>query len=98
MTSDGRMLPFATVKPVIGGAFGIGPNAQEGAKGVERVEAPVKAKGKFVEVGLKVLWANAVVTASKPAFHIAENKVNDRQGGCQPDRHGRNYLRKCERE
>ncbi len=55
------MLPLAAVKPVIGRTFAIGPDAQERAEGVERVEAAVKPECELVEVGLQVLRLAAPV-------------------------------------
>ena len=46
------VLPLAAVEAVIGRAFAIGPDAEQRAEGVERVEAPIEAKREFVEVGL----------------------------------------------
>ena len=78
--TDIRVRPLATVKPVIGRAFPVCADAQERAEGIEEwVETPVKAEGKFVEVGLQVLRANAVVCAAKPAFQVAKGQVDDRQ-------------------
>jgi hypothetical protein len=80
MTSHRRMLPLAAVEPVIGRAFAVRPDAQERAKGVERVEAAVKAEGELVEVGLQVLGADrAMVRAAEPSLQVAENQVDDGQ-------------------
>ena len=47
-----RVRPVAGIKFVIGRCLCITSDAEQRAEGVERVEAPVKAKREFVEVGL----------------------------------------------
>lgn len=80
VASHRRMLPLAAVEAVIGRAFAVRANAEQRAKGVERVEPPVKAERELIQVGLKVLRLDApVVRASKPSLQIRENKVNDGQ-------------------
>src|SRR5260221_8476384 len=84
MTANRRVFPFARVKLGIGRSSGFAADPQQQAEGVERVEPAVKAEGELVEVGLQVLRADAVMAAAKPAFEIAENEVNDRQGFLGP--------------
>jgi hypothetical protein len=47
-----RMLPVAGIKLGIGRRLYCAGDAEQRAEGIERVEAPVEAKRKFVEVGL----------------------------------------------
>src|SRR5712691_5075602 len=80
MTSHRGVLPLARVQPVIRGAFAIGPDAEQGTEGVERVEAAVKSERKLVQVGLKVLRADgAVMRSVEPCLQVRKDKVNDRQ-------------------
>lgn len=44
-TSQGVVLPLAAIEAVIGRAFAIRADAQQRAKGVERIEAAIKAEG-----------------------------------------------------
>ena len=46
MTTSRRMLPISTVEFGIGWGADLSANAEQRAEGIERVEAPVKAKGK----------------------------------------------------
>lgn len=56
-------------------------DAEQRAEGVEGIEATVEAEGEFVEIGLQVLLADAVMNAAKPGFEIGEHEVNDGQKG-----------------
>ena len=49
LSSQAVMLPLAAVEPVIGRAFAVGPDAQERAEGVERIEAAVKAERELIQ-------------------------------------------------
>ena len=51
---QGVVFPLAAVEAVIGRAFTIRADAEQRAKGIERIEAPVKAEGEFVQVSLSV--------------------------------------------
>ena len=42
----------------------IASNAKQGAKSVERIETAIEAEREFVEIGLQVLRADAVVNAA----------------------------------
>ena len=80
MRADLLMLPVSAIEAVIGRAFAVCTNAEQRAEAVEWVEAPVKAEGKFVEVGLQVLGIDpSMVRPLQPSLEVAENKVNDRQ-------------------
>jgi hypothetical protein len=48
-------------------------------KRVERIETSVEPEREFVEVGLKVLRADAVMAAPQPAFQVGEDQMRDRQ-------------------
>ena len=75
-----RMFPSSLVNPGIGRAFAVGPDAEQRAEGVERIEAPVKAERKFIEVGLQVLRFDApVMRPLQPRLEVRENEVNDGQ-------------------
>jgi len=56
-------------------------DAEQGTEGVERIEAAVEAEGEFVEIGLKMLWADTVMDAPQPGLEIGEREVDDRQEG-----------------
>ena len=47
-----RMQPVAGIQLGIGWCLYITSDAEQRAEGVERIEAPIEAKRKFVEVGL----------------------------------------------
>src|ERR1700676_789717 len=80
MIANRRVLPLAAIEAVVGRRLAVCGNAQQRAEAVERVEAPVKAEGKFVEIGLKVLRIDAaVVRAFEPSLQVAENQVDDGQ-------------------
>ena len=51
-TTTRRMLPVAGIKLGVGRCLHLPRNSEQRAEGIERVEAPVEAKRKFVEVGL----------------------------------------------
>lgn len=70
------MLPVTGIEIGVGGGLSVPADAQQRPKGVERVEAPVKAEGVFVEVRLKVLLADPVVAALQPAFEVAEHQMH----------------------
>src|SRR5579859_6296847 len=79
MRTTASVLPTAIIKPFIGRRSGFGANSEQRAKGVEGIEPAVKPERELVEVGLKVLRRDAVMTALKPAFEVAENQVDDGQ-------------------
>ena len=82
MTTNRRVLPLPAVEAIVGRAFAVRTDTQQRAEGIERGEAPVKAKGELVEVGLKVLRADAVVRAAKPSLQVAENQVKVKFSHC----------------
>jgi hypothetical protein len=47
-----RMRPIPRIKLGIGRGDRIAGDPEQGAEGIERIEPPVEAEGKFVEVGL----------------------------------------------
>ena len=61
MTSHRGVLPLAAIEAVIGRAFAVRADAEQRAKGVERVKAPVKAERELIQVGLQVLRLDAPV-------------------------------------
>lgn len=79
MTTSHGMLPFSAVKLGVGRGRALATDPEQGPEGVERVETAIEAKRKFVQVGLKVLRTDAVVTAAKPGFQVAEYQVDDGQ-------------------
>ena len=71
MIANRRMLPVAAVKVGVSRGFAVGADAEQRTEGIERVEAPVKAEGKFVEVSLQVLGLDAaVMRALQPRFQV----------------------------
>ena len=54
---------------------------QQGAEGVEGVEAAVEAERELIEVRLQMLRADAVMDAAQPGFEIGEREVHDGQKG-----------------
>jgi len=65
----------------IGRSGDIARDPEQGTECVKRVEAPVKAEGEFVEIGLQVLRTDAVVDAAQPGFEIGEHEMDDGQKG-----------------
>lgn len=79
MATTISVLPTARIKPFVGRGGGVPANSEQRTEGIERVEAAVEPEGELVEVGLKVLRADAVMAAHQPAFQVAENQVDDGQ-------------------
>ena len=73
------MHPFPRIEFIEGRCSDIASDAEQGAEGVEWVEAPVKAERELIEVGLKMLMADTVMDADEPRFQIGEDEMNDRQ-------------------
>ena len=73
---------FFCIKFGIGRRSDVASNAEQGAESVKWVGAAVEAgEAEFVELGLQVLRADAVVSATQPCFEMGEHEVNDRQEG-----------------
>lgn len=79
MITNRGVFPISAVEIGIGRGRHFATDAQQRAEGIERVEAPIEAERKFVEVGLQMLGADAVVAPAKPAFEVAEHEVDDGQ-------------------
>jgi hypothetical protein len=79
MTTTFRMLPIARIQAGIGGGLVAAREPKQAAEAVERVVAAVEAEGELVEVGLKVLGADAVVRAPQPGLQVREDHVDHRQ-------------------
>src|SRR6266849_6485722 len=79
MTTTVSVLPTARIKPFVGRSGGVPADPEQRTEGIEGVKAPVEPEGELIEVGLKVLRANAVMAAHQPAFEVAENQVDDGQ-------------------
>lgn len=77
MTASHGVLPVSIIKLPVGGRLRFAADPKQGTEGVERIEAPVKAEREFVQVGLEVLVADAVMASAQPTFEIAENEVDD---------------------
>ena len=73
------MHPFPRIEFVEGGRADITSDPDQGAEGIEWVEALVKAEREFVEVGLKMLMADTVMDTDEPRFQIGEDEMDDRQ-------------------
>jgi hypothetical protein len=56
------MFPLPTVKFAIGRALALTADPKQGAEGVERVEASIKAEGELVEIGLKMESISELLT------------------------------------
>jgi hypothetical protein len=75
-----RMLPSSLVNPGIGRAFAVGPDAEQRAERIERVEPPVEAEGELIEVGLQVLrFDAAMMRPLQPRLEVRKNEVDDGQ-------------------
>jgi len=74
-----RVLPFPRIEFVEGRCADVAGDAEQGAEGVEWVEAPVKAERELIEVGLKMAAADTVMDAVDPRFQIGEDHMDDRQ-------------------
>src|SRR5512144_2183671 len=61
-----------------GGHFGEG-DAEKGTEGGVSGVAAVEAKGEFVEIGLQVFAAQAVIDAERPAFEVGEEAMRPRE-------------------
>jgi hypothetical protein len=72
---------FFGIKLGIGWRGDIAHDAQQGAEGVEGVEAAVEAERELIEVRLQMLRADAVMDAAQPGFEIGEREVHDGQKG-----------------
>src|SRR6202142_1806739 len=73
-----RMLPSSFVNPGIGRAFAVGPDAEQRAEGVERIEASVKAERELIEVGLQMLWFDApVMRPLQPRLEVRKHEVDN---------------------
>jgi hypothetical protein len=77
--TTGWVCPFSRVKLFEGWGNNVARNSEQRTKGVERIEATIEAKREFVEIGLQVLVANAVVSALKPSLQVGENEMGDGQ-------------------
>ena len=55
-----------------------GGNAEKGAEGGMASAAAVEAESKLVEIGLKVLAAQAVIDAERPDLEVGEDAVHPR--------------------
>ena len=74
-----RMLPGSGVELCVGRCGDVARDAEQGTKGVERIEPPVEAEGEFVEVGLQVLVTDPVMDAVQPRFQVCEDEMDDWQ-------------------
>ena len=70
MSTNSRVLPVARIQLNISRRSGLAADAEQRAKGVERVEPSVKSERELIEVGLQVLRRYAVMTAAQPAFQV----------------------------
>ncbi len=55
---------FGGVKLGIGWCSDVTSNAEQGSESIEGIETSVETEGEFVEIGLQVLRADAVVNAA----------------------------------
>jgi len=75
------VLPLAGIYHVVGGAGGIAGDPEQGAESVEGIVPPVEAENEFVEVGLQMLMAHAVMDPDQPGLQVGEDEVGDGQEG-----------------
>ena len=68
------MHPFARIEFVEGRRADIASDAEQGAEGVEWVEAPVEAERELIEVGLKMMMADTVMDTGEPGFQVGEDR------------------------
>src|SRR5574342_1193844 len=64
------------VQLLVGRGLVLTSKAQERLEGGHWRPPAVEAKGEFVEIGLKVSVANAVMRAPKPGLEVPEHPVN----------------------
>ena len=81
-----RMLPLSRVCPFPGVKLRIGRrnsprrNPQNGVEGIHRIEAAVKTKHEFIEIGLQMTRLDpAMVSAIDPCLQVGEDKMDHRQ-------------------
>jgi hypothetical protein len=73
------MLPLSGVKVFVGWALPACPNTEQRPERTKRGMPPVKAKSEFVQIGLQMLRADAVMRPTKPGFQVQENEANHRK-------------------
>ena len=91
---EGRVLIRLAPKPtrcsgsvIFGIKLGIGRrgdvagDAKQRAEGVAGIETTVEAEREFVEIGLQMLRADAVMDTAHPGLKIGEHEVDDGQAG-----------------
>src|SRR5512147_3307971 len=79
ITQRGLRRCFRLDQHVVGGGhFGDG-DVEQGAEGGVPSVAAIEAKGEFVEIGLQVFPAQAVIDAECPAFEVGEDAMRPRQ-------------------
>ena len=79
MIGKRRMLPFPGIQAVISRGFRARCDAEQGAEGVERVEAPIEAEHIFVEIGLEVMLGDiAVIGPKNPRLEMGNDQMNHR--------------------
>ena len=74
-----RVHPFPRIEFVEGRRTDIASDPEQGAEGVEWVEAPVKTERELIKVGLKMLMADTVMDTDEPRFQISEDEMYDWQ-------------------
>ena len=73
------VLPLSRVELGVGRCGDAASDAEKGAEGVERVEPSVEAESEFVEVGLEMLVADAVMNATQPGLEVGKDEMDHRQ-------------------
>lgn len=73
------VLPFPRVKLSVGWCGDLAGDTEKRAKNVERVEPPIEAESELIEVGLKMLVADAVMDAGQPGLEVGKDEMDDRQ-------------------
>jgi hypothetical protein len=70
------MLPPPRIQSLIRRSRSPPPDAEQRPEGVEWVEAPVEPESELVEVSLKVLRADSVVTAPQASHALVDRALN----------------------
>ena len=79
MRTSVSVLPTARIEAVIGRRDGVATYSEQRAECIERIEAAVEPKRILVEIRLKMLRADPMVTTQEPAFQVRKHQMDDRQ-------------------
>lgn len=74
-----RVRPFAGIQRGVGWRPKAARDAEEGSERVKRIESAIEPERERVEVGLKMLGADAVMDAVQPRLQVREDEMANRQ-------------------